>query len=410
MTSSTMLRFQVNTHDTTPTNKRRSRKRAVKNQGEPLYVEVNVGTPKYVKVSLDNVLKYDCIHEGERSVLFHTVDRAGEHETLVVRWSHNNSGSDDKDDVAISLLSNQSVAPAYKAKHRFVHQGIHVSIGVRKYIHGHTLASVMKDASKEQMDHYKLQVQAMSSEFATVTSEYYGSILNAGLKASTVSGYLSARNLIETMKTDGYGSCETPTAPSNWNDECKPRMCHGALWPDHVIVSGMSVEGIVGWSSADFMPESVDRYLYRLWTTRSHRYKSWREFLYSMPCVCDASVSITGTCAIIRYAESLSMSRSRLRDHESVRNIAQKMIGRAIAGDAERRSSRFTVSQHYDNYDEEEDCTSDQRSLFSLTDLTIEAWERAANSIHTTEQPCPRSSFSDAATQIATSMDPISRT
>lgn len=406
-----MLRFQLNPHDNTPTtNKRRSRKRAVKNKGEPLYIEVNVGTPKYVKVTLDGVLKYDCIHQGERSVLFHTVDKRGEHETLVVRWSHNNSGCDDKDDVAISTVTNQSVVPGYKAKHRFVHQGIHVSVGVRRYIHGSTLASVMKDASKEQMDHYKLQVQAMSDEFATVTSEYYGSILNAGLKASTVAGYLSARNLIEGMKSDGYTNCDVPTGPHNWNDNCKPRMCHGALWPDHVIVNGTSVEGIVGWSSADFMPESVDRYLYRLWSTRSHRHKSWREFLYSLPSSCDASTSITGTCAIIRYAESLSVSRSRSRDHDSIHNTAQKMIGRAIAGSVDKRNSHFTVPRRCSDYDDEEEYTSDQRSLFSLTELTIEAWERATDSIHATEQPCPLSSSSDAATPRPTSMVPTSRT
>lgn len=35
----------------------------------------------------------------------------------------------------------------------------------------------------------------------------------------------------------------------------------------------------MGWSSADFMPESIDRYLYKLWYTNGHRNHDWRTFL-----------------------------------------------------------------------------------------------------------------------------------
>lgn len=38
--------------------------------------------------------------------------------------------------------------------------------------------------------------------------------------------------------------------------------CHGALKPEHILLNGNSVVGIVGWSNAEFKPEVYDRLTY----------------------------------------------------------------------------------------------------------------------------------------------------
>lgn len=391
-----MLRFQINNTDNeVSSEKKKHRRRNRKQQHEPLYVEVDVGTSAHLKVSLDNVAIYRHLHDGERSKLFHTKTKGGEDEVVVVRWAETNKGSDDKDHEVISMVPDQSIVPVYKAKQKFVHQGRHVSIGIRRYIDGEPLSSVMRKITPEQLDHYKLQVTAIAVQLASVTSSYYGSVLNGGLKSSTVHGYMTACNLIEKLKNHGYLNTVVPADDSNWNPECKPRLCHGALWSDHIIVNGTSVEGIVGWSSADFMPESVDRYLYRLWYTNSYRDRSWRRFLYDIPITCDAAMTNTAKYAMIQYAQSVATSRVRRSKSKSIAQVAQEAI--AEIEDVDSRRVTFAGVEPLNPRPRDDDAmsASDQRSLSSLTDHTIDTWERATATTTTTIKPCLRSSSVD---------------
>lgn len=388
-----MLRFQVNKIDNEVRDeKKRHRRHSRKQAYEPLYVEVDVGTPKRLKVSLDNVAVYRHLHDGERSKLFHTKTRGGEDEVVVVRWAETSKGSEDKDDEVISMVPDQSIVPAYKAKQKFVHQGRHVSVGIRKYIDGESLSSMMRKVTPEQLDHYKLQVSVIAADLANVTSEYYGSVLNGGLKASTVHGYISACNLIEKLRNHGYVNTVVPIEDNNWNTECRPRLCHGALWPDHIIVKGTSVEGIVGWSSADFMPESVDRYLYRLWYTSSYRDRSWRRFLYDMPVVCDAGLTNTAKYAMIQYAQSVATSRARHSKSKRIAQTARDAMAEIEEVEARRVTFAGVEPLRPKPKDEDTISVSDQRSLSSLTDHTIDTWERATATTTTTIKPCLRSS------------------
>ena len=391
-----MLRFQVNNPDSnTHEQKKKRRLSPKKHTNEPLHVEVDVGTSKRLKVLLDNVTVYRHLHDGERSKLFHTKTRGGEDEVVVVRWAETSKGSEDKDHEVMCVVPNQSIVPSYKAKQKFMHQGRHVSVGIRRYIDGEPLSSIIRKITPEQLDHYKLQVSAIVAELAEVTAEHYGLVLNGGLKASTVHGYISACNLIEKLRNHGYNSTAVPADSSNWNAECKPRLCHGAIWPDHIIVKGTSVEGIVGWSSADFMPESVDRYLYRLWYTNSHRDRSWRRFLYSMPVVCDAGSTNTAKYAMIQYAQSVATSRARYSKSKRIAQTAQEAMAEIEEVEARRVTFAGVEPLRPKPKDDDTISVSDQRSLSSLTDHTIDTWERATATTTTTIKPCLRSSSVD---------------
>lgn len=392
-----MLRFQVNnTSSDAHEEKKKRRLSAKKHAKEPLYVEVDVGTPKRLKVSLDNVTVYRHLHDGERSKLFHTKTRNGEDEVVVVRWADTSKGSEDRDHDVMCVVPNQLIVPSYKAKQKFMHQGRHVSVGIRKYIDGEPLSSIIRKATPEQLDHYKLQVSAIVAELAEVTAEHYGLILNGGLKSSTVYGYISACNLIEKLRNQGYSNTVIPTDLKSWNTECKPRLCHGALWPDHIIIKGTSVEGIVGWSSADFMPESVDRYLYRLWYTNSHRDRSWRRFLYDMPVVCDAGNTNTAKYAMIQYAQSVATSRARYSKSKRIAQTAREAMAEIEEVEDRRVTFAGVEPLRPKARDDDTISVSDQRSLSSLTDHTIDTWERATATTTTTIKPCLRSSSVNA--------------
>jgi hypothetical protein len=387
-----MLRFQINNEDTgqsTPTRKkkRRSILKNSRHSKTPLYVEVDVGTAKWIRVSLDDIVTYRCIYEGSNSVLFQTTNKEGEDEVLVVRWSQSGSGSDDKDDLSISLVTDQSIVPAYKGKHRFMHQGVHVSVGVRRYIYGEPLSEVIKDASPELMSHYKIQIEAIVAQLSEVTSTHYGSILNGGLKATTVQGYISSGNLIGKLKNQKYVGYEVETKETSWNTKCKPRLCHGSLWPEHIIVNGTSIEGIVGWSNADFIPEAIDRYLYEMCVARSSINRNWSSFLSDIPCTDEAANDDTAKCAMIKYAQSTLASQVKGMNTTRVAQAAERTIRYHCGVRSARVSFAALNTREPAVYDPDDGRPSDQRSLSSLTDETLETWERSTATTGTTIKP-----------------------
>lgn len=220
-----MLRFQINDQAQRPHTykKRRHRKRSKEHGSKHNYVDVNVGTPRLLRVSLDNAIDYEYLHEGNRSTLIRTKIEGQDDEIVVIRWADSSSGCEDKDDKVMSLVPDKSIVPLYKAKQRFVHQGRYVPVGIRRYIHGEVLGDVIRKCTPEQLDHYKLQISAIASNLAGVTSGHYGAVLNGGLKATTVHGYLSACSVIEKLRNPQYLNVTVPAAEDNWNPDCIPK-------------------------------------------------------------------------------------------------------------------------------------------------------------------------------------------
>jgi hypothetical protein len=346
------------------------------------YIDIDIGTPSTLRVILEDSVAFRCIHTSPYSRLFQIERTDKSTEVLVVRWMDPSCSGSDKDDVAISMVQDHSVVPTYTGKKRYMHQGAYVSIGFRKYIDGVPLSKIMKKITPAELDHYKLQVSSIITELSTVCSDYYGSILDGNLKTSTVSGYISAHNMVEKLRNSQYVGSDVEAGAEHWNADCNPRLCHGAMWPEHIIVKGTSVEGIVGWSNADFIPECIDRYTYMLWNVRSTRDQDWRRFLSSVPSVDNAARTYVAQCDMIRYAQAISMSRAGRSGAKSVERAAERILRDTAETDplwlpANKRSTRSSVAES----------VSDAASLATLTDETIDTWEQFTVTTEHTAKP-----------------------
>lgn len=375
-----MLRFKSDNHDDLDAKpKRRSIVRSATSASKHNslasneYIDVDIGTPSRVRVVLDDAVAYRCIHQGTWSRLFQIQHKTGSTETLVVRWMKPAFKNSDRDHIAIAAAPNQDIVPAYTAKQDIMHQGMYVSIGVRRYIEGKPLSSILRHVTAEQLDHYKLQVSAMVSEMGAVTSNYYGEILDGNLKTTTVPGYITAHNMIEKLRDPTYNGMPALTRDADWDYECKPRLCHGSLWPEHIIVKGTSVEGIVGWSSADFMPELIDRYLYQLWYVKSHIDRKWRRFVYKIPCVAETTIDHDAWADMAAYAECMAKCKAGPGGLKQVTDNVNKLIAQATnQAPADLRSR----DSHVSSRNSVNETSSDAGSLSALTDQTIDTWER----------------------------------
>lgn len=327
------------------------------------YVDIDVTTSRPIRIQLDDVKSYVPIHTSFHSKLFKVTYHDNNVETLIVRWMHSQYSHTDKDDVSTSLVPNEVSVPRYRVKYKFSHQGMHVSVGLRNYIEGRPLSEIIRRASNEELDHYKLQIRAAVTAIASVTSQYYGHITEPAFRSSTLTGYIRSRVTIESTQHEDFYVNTSNIDEAGWNKQNKPRLCHGSLWPDHIIVNGTSVEGIVGWSSCDFLPESTDRYMYYMWYVRDRRSVQWQQFLSSIPCVDDAPTTQLATEIMVRYCEAVALHRADLSGKKRVQRAAIKLLEREQAS-----SSDYPESL----------CVSDKKSLSVLTEETIDSWENFA--------------------------------
>jgi hypothetical protein len=357
------------------------------------YIDVDVGTPTRLRVVLDEAVAFRCIHTSLYSKLFQIQRIDGDSEVLVVRWMDPTCSNSDKDDVAISMVPDDTVAPTYQGKKRYMHEGAYVSVGIRKYIHGEPLSKVIRRATPAELDHYKLQVSSIISDLATVTSDYYGTILDGNLKTSTLAGYISAHNMIEKLRNRDYTGSVLTATERNWNHDAKPRLCHGSLWPEHIIVKGTSVEGIVGWSNADFVSESLDRYTYELWSVNSRTDQRWRTFLQSVPSTDEDALTPTARRDMIKYAQAMSMSKASRGAARAIERHANSMLQvdmnvEPLLIPSERRSARISVAESVNNARlSVAESVSDAASLATLTDQTIDTWEQFTVTTESTAKP-----------------------
>lgn len=346
------------------------------------YIDIDIGTPSRLRVILEDSTAFRCIHTSPYSKLFEIQRTDKSTEVLIVRWMDPSCSNSDKDDVAISMAPDESVVPTYTGKKRYMHQGAYVSIGFRRYIDGVPLSKIIRKITPEELDHYKLQVSSIITQLSSVVSDHYGSILDGNLKTASVPAYISAHNMVEKLRDANYVGSLVKSTEDDWNHDCKPRLCHGSVWPEHVIVKGTSVEGIVGWSNADFVPETIDRYIYTLWHVRSTKDQDWRRFLYTIPEVDRGAQTFMAQCDMISYAQAISMSRAGRSGAKSVERAAESLLRNTTETDPlwlppNKRSTRYSVAES----------VSDAGSLATLTDETIDTWEQFTVTTEQTAKP-----------------------
>lgn len=226
-------------------------------------VYIDIGEEEPLHIEIENTKSYNILNESNNSVcILVEYEDDIEDETLLIKWREDSNirAINSRDHIATKFAEGIVEVPHYKHKEIIKYYNKNVSISRRSYIKGQTLKSVMTSLEDDDIDAIYMQIQVIIWELAKKTSDYFGHIQDGALKTATPAAYLRTRSFLDKLKSriDAYEWTEQ----GNDSYLCKAVMCHGNLSPEHIILNGNKVVGIVGWSEADFVPEIYDRLKY----------------------------------------------------------------------------------------------------------------------------------------------------
>lgn len=244
---------------------RRERRRKVKSYAEaseaPGTICVDVGERETFDIKITHANRFDILSEGPTSLVVKvSYNNNSESEVLKVHWADTQRDSCDRDHVPSLMMSDYVMVPQYRSKETYRHYNTFVTVGIRSYIKGHTLSSVLSVLPDEDFDTVLEQIQGVIWKLGEKQSLQFGHIQYDSLRTATPAAYVSTLVMIDklTSKLDA----------NDWTEEgkdmyrCPAVMCHGDLSPEHIILRNTTVVGIVGWSRGDFVPEVYDRLKY----------------------------------------------------------------------------------------------------------------------------------------------------
>lgn len=245
-----------------PIRRRRHRHRRYdSNEENNSSFSVDIGEAEPIKININNASKFVFLSDGPSSLCVRVdYDNNEDSEVVVVKWSEIQRDVNNRDHIASKAAKGIISVPIYRVKELFRHYNKFVSVGIRSYIAGQTLSSIITSMNDDDINSITLQVQGIVWELAKKQSPYFGHIQDGSLKSTTPIAYIRTRIFLDKLS----GNMDSSDFVEQGIDKykCNAVMCHGNLTPEHIIVDRGMVVGVVGWSQGDFVPEIYDRLKY----------------------------------------------------------------------------------------------------------------------------------------------------
>lgn len=221
---------------------------------------IDIGVIKPFRVRIARAIKFTLLADDESKVCLKVHYSTGDPDVMILKWSDIQRDCNSRDHITSVIGSSSIAVPTYKSKEVYNHHGKFVSVSLRTHIPGETLEHVMPYLSEDDIDAIHLQIEAITWALAKKTSPHFGHVQDDTLRTTSASGYIRTRSFLDklTAKMDWM----------TWNEIGTDSyvgtavFCHGSLKPEHIILNGNDVVGLIGWSNADFKPEVYDRLMY----------------------------------------------------------------------------------------------------------------------------------------------------
>lgn len=324
------------------------------------YVYIDLGTPTPFSIKLDRGMECHEMHRSGGSFLGRLTINSVTAEVLVVRWGGVSDSVSDKEEVACAIASDCVAVPQYKGKKVYVFEGRHVSVALRSYIEGSTLRSLLVDMHEDVVDHVSSQVAGVMRLLAGKSSSSFGRVTRGEFKTSTAPEYL-VQTIIRSSLANDNDKRGTLVAQEPRDEQIPAVFCHGNITPDHVIVRGATVVGIVGWSKADYIPEALEKANHER-LCGNDKAGLFHARLAHSNYVAGSSKPSSAFARAIQESCGIDLSVFNLnlpRDSDVPFPLAYQQ-----ASTVPRRASRYAETR------------SDEESLESLTNATLQTWER----------------------------------
>lgn len=223
------------------------------------YVLIDVNEPEPFKVSCCADGTYTLIHRSDCGAVFKVKYPKGATETMLVRWCKKALYTPDRSFAASSLVDDRMHVPEHYALvvNEF-HDSI-VEVTLREYIEGLTAYEAWPGLSSAAKHSVMCQVAQLAGEIHQIKSKFYGNITGAPVMSEDSFDYMT--KMVVRSKLLNHVN-------RNWSmgkhcvSDGIPVLCHNALSPEHIILNGDKVVGVVGWGQADFAPLVLERQWY----------------------------------------------------------------------------------------------------------------------------------------------------
>lgn len=252
------------------------------------HVLIDVDEPEPFKVSCCADGLYTLIHKNSCGAVFKVKYPKGTTETMLVRWCKKTLYTPDRSFVASNLVDDRMRVPEHYAQiiNEF-HDSI-VEVTLREYIEGITAYEAWPSLSPASRHSVMCQVAQLSGEIHQIKSKFYGNITGAPVMSEDSYEYMT-RMVVRSKLLNHVNR--------NWSmgrvcsSEGVPVLCHNALSPEHIILSGDKVVGVIGWGQADFAPLVLEKQWYAFHQCDSTWYE-WYCHLASSICPEDKQHSL----------------------------------------------------------------------------------------------------------------------
>lgn len=222
---------------------------------------LHIDEPEPFRIGIDNFLATKVLAKTTNSIclLIKYTDKRND-EVMIIKWGQGINDVNCRDHISTLIACDIVNVPRYRLKEVFKHYDTYVSIKIRTYIKGQTLQSVYDSLTDEDIDAIFVQVQAIMWLLSRKTSKYFGHINNGSFKSLSPISYIRTNAFFDRLNGTLNDTDWIEQGSDNYTS--KATLCHGNLSPDHIIVEGNMVVGIVGWSHADFTSEIYERVSY----------------------------------------------------------------------------------------------------------------------------------------------------
>ena len=229
---------------------------AIENDG----VEIDIGEATKFFVKCTTGGKYEPMFLTQRSACFKVTYTNCRVEVLRVTWCKSYLFRRDTSHAVSELAGNIVRVPRCYYHGVVTHGSSTVEILVREFIPGEPLSQAWFSLSQAQRERIVHDVANVALQLRRITSSYFGLVAGVACTHDSV-GYLRALyRAEETQHKVPSGNMAEFTRGSDQ----PPTLCHCNLSPEHILVSGEVLSGIVGWGKAEFIPPYFENAQYIL--------------------------------------------------------------------------------------------------------------------------------------------------
>lgn len=306
-------------------------------------IYIDVGEKSFFYVNFAGTVEYVQLHKSDCSIVLVSVQEDGCHVCIRVCWSRYKRVAQSKGYIGMVMCEGLSFVPKSRGREMCRIGSTYVEVTTRDYIEGSPLSALWGNLSPADKLSISAQVQHANSVISLNTSSEFMALQGANLATSDPVMCLTYKMLLSMIVSEIAKGCmrivDMETFP------CVPRLCHGNLSLDHIIVKDGSLNGIVGWSKCDFVPEVMDRVFHHFRHVEMGAQREWAQIVSEFPTAEEGCPPLYAS-SLVYYSYFLAQHRTEPLHHRALETALSKACDKFIPSVRETYMGMYPMQHH----------------------------------------------------------------